>query len=128
MLNKSEFTKENLKNITRLILFLLSVLGILSVWSDILHEEGNCTKEKYIPKIIHKIHIKNINILNFAYNSSLNSKFCQEKNVMNFYLNFLGLFCNKFFSLVQFPSSCKISDQSDNIPKTEKKKKIVLVE
>ena len=36
----------NLFSFTIMILFLLSFLGILSVWSDILQEEGNCIKEK----------------------------------------------------------------------------------
>ena len=45
MLNKSEFTKENLKNLPDWF-YLLSVLGTLSVWYDILKEEGNCTKDK----------------------------------------------------------------------------------
>ena len=34
-----------------MILFALSFLGISSVWSDFLQEEGKCTKEKNMCKI-----------------------------------------------------------------------------
>jgi len=48
-----------------------------------------------------------------------------KKNVfLNFKLNFLELFQQKFLSFVQFPSSCKISDQTDKIPKNESKNQI----
>ena len=37
---------------------------------------------------------------------------------------FLAFFWHKFSSLVQFPSSYKISDQSDKMPRNENKNKI----
>ena len=58
-----------------------------------------------------KIRIKNINTLNFGWNSSINSRFCHTNVVLNFALNFLTFFWHKFLSWVQFPSSCKISNQ-----------------
>ena len=36
-----------------MILFLLSVLGILLIWSEILQKEGKYTKENNLSKIIH---------------------------------------------------------------------------
>ena len=39
---------------TIVILFLLSFLGILSYWSNILQKEGYCAKEKNVSKIINK--------------------------------------------------------------------------
>ena len=50
--------KENVFSLTIMILFLLSFLGILSVWSDILQKEGNCTKEKNMSKITNEIRMK----------------------------------------------------------------------
>ena len=47
-------------------LFLLSYLGILSDWSNILREYRNCTKEKKISlKYLIKNQFKNIITLNF---------------------------------------------------------------
>ena len=45
----------------------------------------------------------------------------------------LGFKCNPtrvikyFFSLVQLPSSCKMSEQSDKMPRNESKNKIIVV-
>ena len=44
----------NVFSFTLIISFLLSFLGILSVWSDSLQEERNCTKDKNIHKIINE--------------------------------------------------------------------------
>ena len=45
---------QNIDMKQKMILFLLSFLSILSVWSKILEEEGNCTKYKNIFKIINE--------------------------------------------------------------------------
>ena len=43
-----------------MILFLLSFIGILSVWSDILQKKENCTKDKTFVKEIQLKMEKNI--------------------------------------------------------------------
>ena len=57
-MNKSENTKENLINFPNSFFLLLSFLGILSVCSNILHDERKCDKWKENEKSI-KIQDKN---------------------------------------------------------------------
>ena len=68
--------------------------------------------------------IKNINMLNFGWNSNKNSRFWNKNVVLNLKLNFLNLFQHKFLSFIQLPSSCKVSDQTDKMPGNESKNKI----
>ena len=62
-------TKTNQINLQEWFLFFLSFLGIVSVWSDILKEEGNCGKEKNTSKKLMTIEITKINTFNVGQNS-----------------------------------------------------------
>ena len=90
--------------VTVMILFLLSFLGILSVWSEIWQKDGKCANGK-------NLCCKN--------SRKFNSKFKEWQN--------LAFFLHRFFSLVHFPSFCKISDQTDKMPRNESKNKIIMV-
>ena len=46
------------------------------------------------------------------------------KPKFNFYFEFSWNIVYMFFSLAQFPSSCKISDQTDKMHKNDRKNKI----
>ena len=69
-----EFYLENVFSFTTIILILHSFVGILSVWSDILQEEVNCTKDKNLCQKVQENSIKNAwnqffgKILNFNLN------------------------------------------------------------
>ena len=64
-----------------------------------------------------------------SYNKILNFNlnFSQHSMYWYFFLEFSWIISDRFFSLVHFPSFCKISDQTDKMPRNESKNKIIMV-
>ena len=67
-----------------LILFLLSFLGILLVCPDILHEEGNCTKEKEMSEIIKENGNQKYQCIEFWLKFEFNLRFLHTNDFLNF--------------------------------------------
>ena len=103
-----------------MVLFLLSFLGILLVWSDILQEEGNCTKKKLVQKKFFNLKILQLqNSQKQLYGKILNLdlNFIQGIDIFIF-INFL----NMFFLWHNFLLSLKY--RTDNMPRIESKNEI----
>ena len=109
-----------------MIYFLLSFLGILSVWSNILQEVGNCTKEKNLSSII-KEKFKLKILMHRCIEFWLRLQMLSCKISFNFQLNVIKFVQHRFLSLVQVLSSCKILDKTNKMPGNESKLKIMTI-